>query len=750
MISKLLLPRYGLFADAEFDFGPVTVFAGPNESGKSTIFDALFDSITVAPGTHTKVRANTSRYGSERLASIEGSFPPPEISPEEFLSILAVDSGDLTVPEGKGPWVDRLKAHLFTDGVDPRQLAQELNGESTERKNARHMKELQGLVARRKELTEAQDQAVGRRSDMVLRRKEADAALSRRQALEKRLAEVTAERKRTDSTLAAAEQQWRRSQLRQALAEIGTLREIEEEIAASSLPDKEELQELERLKKRRDAAAAECEEATRELGLLRSRLEEENAGLSSIESEAAALRRQVPVAQQLRGLIEERFGGGAKTRRVVALVSGAVLMLFSTLGGLLLFEGAWAFGVATVGALVGLVVVLFAALRRGPGIADIRDRWAATTGTQPLSEGVEGLTRELAGIESVLQHLESRLTESRRSAGVIAEKVREVETLLRELEESRRRAGALVERWLSEHHVATPEEATHRGNRKRDLDQRRTLLRGHLRPWQEDLGVSDLAALQEELRAQLVALDALSAQVRLEEQDIASIRDRLSDLEAEEERLKNSIQALETEVRTKRATYSEVFAGLPEQILSIERELESTVSRIAALELRRRSAGIAAEIFERLSVDASIELGSLAEELGKTYRTITGSDATIVLESIGAANASAVDAGGETRRIGNLSQGTKDVLLWTFRIAMATKARSEPALFVLDDPFLAVDWERIGKCLHVLRETLVSAGWQIVLLTKDDRLAEAAAALHPASIVHQLNRIGRRADNRIR
>jgi DNA repair exonuclease SbcCD ATPase subunit len=747
MISKLRLPRYGHFVDTEFKLGQVTVFTGPNESGKSTIFDALFDSITAAPGTHTKVKANTSRYGTERLASIEGTVAPPEITPDEFLSILAVDSGDLTVPEGKGPWVDRLKAQLFTDGVDPRQLAGELKGEATERKNARHMRELQALIDRRKELTEARDQAVGRRSDMVRRRKEADSAKTQRQTLEKRLTEVIGERQRVATTLTAAEQQWRRRQLRQALGEIGTLREIEEELAASPLPGEEDLRQLAELTRRRDSAVSESEDARREADTSRARLEEEKAALASIEADAAALRQQVPVAQNLRDLLEKRFGARAHTKRAVTVASGILLMLLSTLGGVLLFEGAWAFGVATGGALVGLVMVLLGALRRGPGIGDIRDRWAAATGTAPLSEGAEGLSRELAGIESVLQHLEIRVAESRRSVDGAAKRLQEAEIRSRDLEESRRKALALLERWLSEHHVATPEEATHRGQRKRDLEQRRALLRGHLKPWQEELGVSDLYALQEELRAQLASLDALSAQAHLEEEDINTLRGRLSDLEGEEERLESGIRTLETEERTKRATYSEVFSGLPERILSLERELEAAESRITALTLRRRSAAIAAEIFEGLSIDATLELGSLAEELGQSYHSITGSDPNIVLETIGAASASAVDAGGVTRRIGNLSQGTKDVLMWTFRVAIAGKSRSEPAIFVLDDPFLAVDWERIGKCLRVLRETLLSEGWQIVLLTKDERLAEAAAALHPESIRHQLNRSGTKADS---
>jgi DNA repair exonuclease SbcCD ATPase subunit len=746
MISKIVLPRYGCFTDAAFEIGQVTVFSGPNESGKSTLFDALFDAITEAPGTHGKVKANTGRYGKERQVLLEGSLPPPEISPEEFLSILAVDSGDLTVPEGRGPWLDRLKAQLFTDGVDPGGLARELAAEATERKSARHMREHQGLIERRRELVDAHQRALERRNDMVGRRKEADAAATRRRGLEERLAKVVAGRKAAETTLAVVEQQWRRRQLGQALGEIGDLTRIEGQLAQASFPGEEALREVEALVKRREETLSALAEGTREVETCRNRFDEATSELSALEAEAGALRHQIPLAQSLRGILEEQFGSRASVRRTVTLVGGVTLMLLSVAAGLLFFEGAQKLWLSAGGGLVGLLIVLLGLRRRGPGISDIKDRWTAATGKTLLSEGVEGLVRELSGIESVLQHLEGQLSEARRSVEQSGKSLRDAESRTRLLEERRKEATTLLDRWLAEHRAATPEEAARRGQERRELEQRVNLIREHLKPWQEELGVTDLGVLREELRAQLGSLDALSAQSVVEESDVPNLRRRVTDLKAEEQALRETIQVLDTEEKSKRATYSEVFAGLPEQILSIERELEATEARIAHLDRRRRSAAIASTIFEQLSADATIQLEGLAQELGEAYRGITGSEALVVLGSIDAKEASAVDAGGTTRSIAELSQGTKDVLMWTFRIAMAKKARSEPAIFVLDDPFLAVDNARIRKCLLLLRESLVAEGWQVVLLTKDRNLAEAATKLHPKSILHELNRMGTAAD----
>ncbi|MFP4430009.1 MAG: ATP-binding protein [Spirochaetaceae bacterium] len=746
MISRILLPRYGCFTDASFDLGQVTVFTGPNESGKSTIFDALFDAITEAPGTHGKVKANTGRYGKERRVVLEGSLPSPAISPEEFLSILAVDSGDLTVPEGRGPWLDRLKAQLFTDGVDPGGLARELAAEATERKNARHMRELQSLIERRGELVGAHQRALERRSEMVRRRKEADTAASRRGSLEGRLTTVVAARKAAETSLAAVEQQWRRRQIGRALGEIGDLTRIEGELAQASLPGEEALRELEALSKRRDDALSALGEGAREVEALRTRLDEATLELTALESESGALRHQIAIAQNLRGILEAQYGSRALIRKTVTTGGGVALILLSAAGGILFPGGAQTLWLSAGGVLLGLLLLLLGLRRRGPKFADIRDRWAAATGKPPLSEGVEGLRRELSGIESVLQHLEGQLSEARRTVEQCSKNVRDAETRARELEEKHTGATTLVDRWLSEHRVSTPGEAARRGQERRDLEQRRSLLREHLKPWQEELGVRDLGALQEELRAQLGSLDPLSAHGGVDESDVPNLRRRVAELESEEQTLREEIRRLDTEEKSKRATYSEVYAGLPEQILAIERELEATESRIAEVDRRRRASAIASKIFEGLSADATIQLGGLAQELGTAYRDITGSEALVVLESMDAKEASAVDAGGITRNIADLSQGTKDVLMWTFRVAMAKKARPEPAILVLDDPFLAVDKGRIGKCLLLLRDSLISEGWQVVLLTKDRSLGEAATTLHPKSVLYELNRPGAGAD----
>lgn len=741
MISRIRLVRYGLFQDRSFDFAPVTIFLGPNESGKSTLFDALFDSTTVAPGTHGKVKRNVARYGKGREVVVEGTIPPPEISPEEFLSVLAVDSGDLTVPEGRGPWIDRLKAQLFTDGVDPLEIAQELAKEASEKKSAGHIKEYLRLQKQEEEIRSSLEEALARRREMVQRRKEADDAAKTRGRKERELATVAEERRSKKALLQSGEQQLRRRQIRQALSEAADLLGVEGELERDSYPGDADAEELRNLLHRREEAEADLREAEQILRTTEMRLSEVRSSLAEVERRGARLRQQVPLAQSLREILDRGFGTGSLRRRLIFL-SLALLAGFGTAAtAVFLMSPPESFLAGAGGALVTGLLLIAGLIRRGPSLGEIRDRWLAATGDSLSAESPEGLRRELSGVESVLDHVERELQEHQERLTSLGREADGLRDSYYRRENDLRQIATALEQWASRFSVKTPEEGLRKASRGRELGQRRSLLYDHLEPWKDEFGVEDLGALREELRLQAGALEeAVASTGRLEATDLKALRREVEALEENEEELRREIQQLETEEAAKRATYSELFAGLPEQILAGQRALTSTQGELRRLDRRRRGAGIASEIFARLAEDSTLALGDLAGELGATYRKITGSDAGVLIDRIDPREASAVDAGGTSRGLADLSQGTQDVLMWSFRIEMARKARPEPAILVLDDPFLAVDPERRSNCLSVLKERLVDHGWQVILLTKDEPLAMEARNLHPESVVHTLKR----------
>ena len=65
-MQKLSIKKYGCFTDKEFELSPVTVFFGGNESGKTTIFDAIcFALFGEASGINRDPNMLRSKYASD-------------------------------------------------------------------------------------------------------------------------------------------------------------------------------------------------------------------------------------------------------------------------------------------------------------------------------------------------------------------------------------------------------------------------------------------------------------------------------------------------------------------------------------------------------------------------------------------------------------------------------------------------------------------------------------------------------------
>ena len=71
MIKRLILETFGKFRDTDFDFSNATLFLGKNESGKTTIFDALFQETCHPRANRRYGKQLQERYGETRKAQIK-------------------------------------------------------------------------------------------------------------------------------------------------------------------------------------------------------------------------------------------------------------------------------------------------------------------------------------------------------------------------------------------------------------------------------------------------------------------------------------------------------------------------------------------------------------------------------------------------------------------------------------------------------------------------------------------------------
>ena len=131
MIKSLDLNDFGKFSGRKLDFGPFTVITGPNEAGKTTVFDALFSALCADSRNETKSswKRLAARYGALRDCALtwkKGS-PPLLFDAAEFLEIFAIRGGETGVNVSGGrSWEKMAEARLLSAGLNPAQLSAEL------------------------------------------------------------------------------------------------------------------------------------------------------------------------------------------------------------------------------------------------------------------------------------------------------------------------------------------------------------------------------------------------------------------------------------------------------------------------------------------------------------------------------------------------------------------------------------------------------------------------------------------------
>ncbi|MDB5106288.1 MAG: hypothetical protein JWP91_3977, partial [Fibrobacteres bacterium] len=193
MINRLTLTSFGKFRKAEFDLSGVTVVHGPNEAGKTTFFDGIFQALCRPSETKKSGKVLKARYGQARQASatLTDGAPFSAITDEEFMNLYAIREGDLRLELDKGTeWLDKLKSRLFHGGLDPSELMAEFEKRSSDSRTMTHTKELE----------KSREAAVRARQELETRKRERGDLLAK----EKSLAEAEAALKETRGLRAAA------------------------------------------------------------------------------------------------------------------------------------------------------------------------------------------------------------------------------------------------------------------------------------------------------------------------------------------------------------------------------------------------------------------------------------------------------------------------------------------------------------------------------------------------------------------
>ncbi|EMJ88884.1 ATP-binding protein [Leptospira meyeri] len=134
----LKIENFGIFSKNEFPIEKVTVFTGPNESGKTTILDAFVSALVKVVGSTKYGALLNARYKPERNSDL--GIPKLSLSQNLYLNSLVIREGNMDVGSEK-ELISTIEQTIFDSGYNPAKLIEQVEQLATKTGTRKSAKE---------------------------------------------------------------------------------------------------------------------------------------------------------------------------------------------------------------------------------------------------------------------------------------------------------------------------------------------------------------------------------------------------------------------------------------------------------------------------------------------------------------------------------------------------------------------------------------------------------------------------------
>jgi len=726
VIEKIVLNKFGKFTGRTFNLSPFTLFLGDNEAGKSTIFDALMENVCKATGTHSSIKALKDRYGEGRDADVvfkKGC--EPDIPIDEFLSLYAISSGDVSVnlKDNKG-WAGKVMASLITGGVNPKKLHEILNVYESDRGTHKHIRDKNNLLKKIDELSKEIEDKKQKREEILSHHKNIDSSKEELKSLEAEIKKLEPQIKAMEDSLS------QQSKIR----ELKRFKEIKKllfqrEGLAQKLKDSEMFKddktgeidkldaEIQEEKDKQTKIISEIEVKTP----IRESREKEVAKIKARQAESG---REQHVTDELLKEVEKNIN---LTNNIVFNTGYIVFGLAIIAAGIGLYFVLQNIYLACTAALIGIIILILKSANKGKNVEDLiprlKTRYKDATGKSLNATDIPSLKVELITLRQEYSTLENLLNT----------KVNELSTIEGELETARGKAKQAEiyikeligsrDEWFAKKAVRTKTEYLQKISEYKHNEADIKKIDAGLATELEQLKQKSIQDMDAEL---VTRIQILEPTINEEEKPDDVVKKEVSKLRELSLKLISSKER-KTEITGKIAgSKGKMEGGLEnfdiDRLLKNKSILEKEVrEQITQIEGSR----IAAGIFRQMAEDSSVVFKNLSARASKKYGALLPEPKNISISSITSdKEIMAEDAGGTARHPDYLSRGTRDLFYFALRLTLAESSAKDGKvpLLVLDEPFHSFDEPRTTKALELLRAFQKEHGSQIIMFSKDKTL----------------------------
>jgi hypothetical protein len=731
-LKILNMTNFGIFRDRTMEFGPgLNLVFGPNESGKTTVVDAIVLALlsrTDKKGAKLKdypraLKPVKDRYGSEiSLHLVAGhddqelTFPAPEtfqdrwdVGWDELRAIFIAREGDLELVKGEPrefrQWWDALKGKLLGFEEEPGQVLKKIGAEA-------------GLTPNLG-LTRAQQDRMREVKEKLDWYRENEERIGSLRGLENAHRDLLQQEDRLTKEVDLAKRGLRKAKLlrakeiyQQMKADQGELLEKHGRYAEEDLHEWKRLQSelqkeqalLEQLGVQKGKEELEHQRAEAEATRLIKRVGTLGAKLRGADNKGAQLDEAVRMQERKRG---QGLPGWAPWASWGFAILALILGLYSTD---LLF--------IVCALLAGLALYLTYRLRKTTrmDIQFLRERdkllgWGrelglAATSLRDLQRKIEYLRQEKATLTGQQAQLEGHLKKTTDDLKSLTEKEKakadEMEKIRANIQALREKTGLggleeLGERVKTKNELQSNVEKTYKS-------QLKVLLGPDEASW---------AGSMDELKAL---------------EDIQPVED-----EKTEDELNRALETCRRDQTAKNEQITQINAKIaaefkvqrPEEVIWKADDLRQELKDMDILE---RAGQRVREVFDRLLQRSDAILDDIigGQRVCDGFSRITGGKyQAVIMEDL---VLQVTDAQGERWDFQDLSTGTRDQLLTILRLALAERRLQGKGFLIFDDALVTSDRTRLREQMEMLGQ-LTQDGWQILFLTAQDEVRQEAERL---------------------
>lgn len=715
MIKKLSLKNFGKFREASFDFKEITLFYGENESGKTTLFDAIMLKTTdIKSKSKSKEGRELKRYDGSIEPEISLETDGQETIPYEiFFNIFAIRAGEISLDFNDDKFSEEITKKILESEVSLKEFMEKVKkkADTNDGKlvlNKEKIELKKELEENRNEKQEAEKKLNEiKKLEIELREKENELQRmnEEKEEKERRLKELETARERLDK----AKELKRLSddynnivELENKKEELGRYPEIDETKLSSFLEKnkeltslKEEIKKLNDFKKNYSTERDKKKEKISGIGLELdpSKIERLKLNLKNIER-FEVINWILMIISVLIALAFLFFLNQLKLFSIITFILGLFLSLFVFFSIRFFVKSQKS----------EIELILFKEPQKKSSIKDLK---------QQFYKFIEEFNFSKRMIEETSKEIEEKENKIKECDLQIEEKNSRIQKLEKEIKD-----------YLLENKANSFEEILERRGKIKELRNYIAALEERIKKSMQ--GYQDAGNEREfeaYLRRKIKDLEDEGISIReYDEVRFRKISSENGKLKVEIEEISKRISETEKEIAEKKGKLSGLNESI-EKYKSLEKEIEEKEKRLDEIKKQQLAYGKILSILEEIEIDATYKFNQIANEISNEFSEFFPHFKNVKINSLEKLDLELKDISGVQRKFGFLSTGTKDIFLLAFRILLA-KMVNRGNFLIFDEPFLSLDEKRIDTMLNILKKFHDNYKWQLIFFTKDRTLKE--------------------------